>query len=552
MSTRTLLLVIPGSILLAGSLATSVPQQSPDVPDEPRLVDGELVYPEGAMIPKYLTETESRWMRANPPVRGLPTTDPPVGPVQCASEYEPMDGILFAWEGFTGTIAQMAAAITTTGDANVYVACDSNNEANSARNSMISAGADPNRIVTIVRPTDTVWIRDYGPRMIRVGGCRAVVDHNYNRPRPNDDDFNVSFADVLDFDYYRLPLSHGGGNWHANGVGAAAATQLINNENPGYSEAQIRQIWRDYQNVETELHAPFPTSVDSTQHIDMWMQIIGDQEIIIADWPTQPGSTQDDICDDTADYYESLGWTVHRTNSYSSGWTHYTYTNMVLCNDLVILPRYNDLGSSWNNGARDVVQSAMPEKTILQINADSLAYSAGVFHCITMHIPANAGGADPVAYLESSPGGAYDPGDVLPIRWRSDDDDVFGSRTVDILLSVDGGSGFTPVVSGTADDGAWNWVVPDVITDQAVLRVRVVDADGNTGFDDSEGLFSIEGTSVVGDASGDGFVGVDDLLIVIAGWNCGGEGCPGDVDGDLFVGVDDLLIVIANWGAGSP
>tara|TARA_Y100000589_G_scaffold21991_1_gene18310 strand:+ start:13616 stop:15271 length:1656 start_codon:yes stop_codon:yes gene_type:complete len=551
MSTRTLLLVIPGSILLAGSLATSVPQQAPDVPDEPRLVDGELVYPEGALIPKYLTETEARWMRANPPVRGLPTTDPPVGPIQCASEYEPMDGILFAWEGFTGTIAQMAAAITTTGDANVYVACDSNNEANSARNSMISAGADPNRIVTIVRQTDTVWIRDYGPRMIRVGGCRAVVDHNYNRPRPNDDDFNVSFADVLDFDYYRLPLSHGGGNWHANGTGVAAATRLINDENPGYSEAQIRQIWRDYQNVDTELHDPFPTNVDSTQHIDMWMQIIGDQEIIIADWPSQPGSTQDDICDETADYYESLGWTVYRTNSYTSGWTHYTYTNMVLCNDLVILPRYNDLGSSWNNGARNVVQAAMPEKTVVQINADSLAYSAGVFHCITMHIPANAGGDDPVAYLESPAGGTYDPGDVVPVRWRSDDDDVFGNRTVDVLLSVDGGASFEPVVSGTADDGVWNWVVPDVDTDQAVLRVRVIDADGNSGFDDSEGIV-IEGTGVPGDASGDGFVGVDDLLIVIAGWNCTGTGCPGDVDGDQFVGVDDLLAVIANWGGGAP
>ena len=193
----------------------------------------------------------------------------------------------------------------------------------------------------------------------------------------------------------------------------------------------------------------------------------------------------------------------------------------------------------------------MPEKTVVQINADSLAYSAGVFHCITMHIPANAGGDDPVAYLESPAGGTYDPGDVVPVRWRSDDDDVFGNRTVDVLLSVDGGASFEPVVSGTADDGVWNWVVPDVDTDQAVLRVRVIDADGNSGFDDSEGIV-IEGTGVPGDASGDGFVGVDDLLIVIAGWNCTGTGCPGDVDGDQFVGVDDLLAVIANWGGGAP
>ena len=389
MSTRTLLLVIPGSILLAGSLATSVPQQAPDVPDEPRLVDGELVYPEGAMIPKYLTETESRWMRANPPVRGLPTTDPPVGPVQCASEYEPMDGILFAWEGFTGTIAQMAAAITTTGDANVYVACDSNNEANSARNSMISAGADPNRIVTIVRPTDTVWIRDYGPRMIRVGGCRAVVDHNYNRPRPNDDDFNVSFADVLDFDYYRLPLSHGGGNWHANGVGVAAATQLINNENPGYSEAQIRQIWRDYQNVETELHAPFPTSVDSTQHIDMWMQITGDRSVVIADYPLAPGSTHDSVADAQAQAMQDAGYTVTRVENIGNpNATHYTFTNVVMCNSIVLVPEYDNIPASYSANALAAWRAHLPDHQIIPIDCDAIVTASGVMHCIVMHVPA--------------------------------------------------------------------------------------------------------------------------------------------------------------------
>tara|TARA_B100001059_G_scaffold231899_1_gene268660 strand:+ start:2706 stop:4367 length:1662 start_codon:yes stop_codon:yes gene_type:complete len=553
MCIRLLSLLIPGAVVLGGSLAASSSIPRDISIDEPRIVKGELVFPEGANIPRYMTETERRWMAAHPETRGLPSTAAPDGPIVCGSEYEPMDGIVFAWEGFTGTIAQMAAAITTTGDANVYVACDSNSEANSARSSMISAGADPDRIVTVVRSTDTVWIRDYGPRMVRVGGCRAIVDHNYNRPRPNDDDFNLEFADFMDFDYYRLPLTHGGGNYHASDAGDAAATRLINNENPGYSEAEIRQIWQDYQNVDTELHAPFPTSVDSTQHIDMWMQIIGEDEIIIADWPSHSGSTQDVICDDTADYYESIGWTVYRTNSYTSGWTHYTYTNMVLCNDLVILPRYNDLASSWNNNALNAVQNAMPEKTVIQVTADSLAYSAGVFHCITMHIPANAGGADPTAYLRTpNGGGVYDPGDLVVIEWLSDDDEPAGARTVDISMSADGGATFEILVSGTADDGSWFWSVPDVDSDAVMIKIEVVDADGNRGADLSDGLFSIEGTSLPGDVSNDGFVGVDDLLIVIADWSCGGIFCAGDVNGDLVVNVNDLLLVINYWGTGTP
>ena len=152
--------------------------------DQPILEDGRLIFPEGARIPKYMTETESRFLDGRPitPPRGV--TPPPQGPIRGTSEYEAMSGILLAWEGFSSTLAQMAAAITTTGNADVYIACDSNSEANSARNSCISAGADPDRVITVVRSTNTVWIRDYGPRYVFEGDCRVIIDHTYNRPRP--------------------------------------------------------------------------------------------------------------------------------------------------------------------------------------------------------------------------------------------------------------------------------------------------------------------------------------------------------------------------------
>lgn len=48
-----------------------------------------------------------------------------------------------------------------------------------------------------------------------------------------------------------------------------------------------------------------------------------------------------------------------------------------------------------------------------------------------------------------------------------------------------------------------------------------------------------------GDLTGDGLVGVDDLLIVIADW--GQAGGAADLDGDGEVGVNDLLIVLEAW-----
>ena len=68
----------------------------------------------------------------------------------------------------------------------------------------------------------------------------------------------------------------------------------------------------------------------------------------------------------------------------------------------------------------------------------------------------------------------------------------------------------------------------------------------------------VDGVSVVsvacvdeacqGDINQDGTVGVEDLLAVIADWNCS-SGCSADINGDLLVNVADLLLVIGGWGA---
>ena len=58
-----------------------------------------------------------------------------------------------------------------------------------------------------------------------------------------------------------------------------------------------------------------------------------------------------------------------------------------------------------------------------------------------------------------------------------------------------------------------------------------------------------------GDLNSDGFVGVDDLNIVLVNWNqnvTAGELTSGDPTGDGFVGVDDLNTVLVNWNNGTP
>ena len=56
-----------------------------------------------------------------------------------------------------------------------------------------------------------------------------------------------------------------------------------------------------------------------------------------------------------------------------------------------------------------------------------------------------------------------------------------------------------------------------------------------------------------GDVNGDGFVGGDDMSIIIGEWGkCGVTREQGDLDGDGCVGGADYTLVLTYWGTGIP
>lgn len=541
-------------------------------PGQPQLVNGRLVFPQsenGAPIPRFLTPNERLYLQAHPLVAGQNDLEgggmlrgpyaSPTGAVRCPGEYEPCEGIIISWKSFTTLLAQMGDLITNEGNANLYVACDSTSIRTSAQSALTSAGANMSRVQFLLTTTNTVWMRDYGPRYIYEGNVRGIVDHTYNRPRPQDDVFPTAFGTFKNHARYVLPLIHGGGNYHLNGVGESWATRLINNENPSLTEAQIIAYWNQFQNVDTTLTQPFPTTVDLTQHIDMWMQITGDNSAIIADWPSNVGSTQDNICDSTAAAMAGAGWTIDRVPGRALSGTHYTYTNVVMCNDIVLIPSYTNttvVNAGHNAEALATWQSHMPGKQIFQLNCQSIVTSAGVMHCIVMHVPKHLGengpngGLAPTAYLRNLRGGeALNPGESIAIRWLTDDD--VSVSNVDILLSTDGGATFpTTIAAATAPDGTHSWTVPDIYTQQGRIRIVARDGVGNTGWDESPADFAINGTPppCAADFDGNGEADVSDIFAYLSAWFA--QEASADVDGIPGVDVPDIFFFLSVWFAG--
>jgi agmatine/peptidylarginine deiminase len=533
--------------------------------------DGRLTYPPDQPISRALTPVEREWLRTHtyvPPGSGLDlVTPPPTGLIHCAAEYEAMESIIITWIGGQTTIqGQLGRWTTTTGNADLWVVLPSASTQASAASTLSAAGTDMARVHYVV-PTagiNTVWVRDYGPRYIFEGDCRAIVDHQYNRPRPQDDIFPQYFGTVRGHQYYALGLGttqliHGGGNFHLDALNRSYATRLTVNENPSFTESQIVSIWGTYQGVQHTFFQPFPTTIDSTQHLDMWMQVIADDKVVISDWPLNAGSTQDQICDSTAAFMAGRGYTVYRVPAFSIGGVHYTYTNMVLCNDVVMIPSYTQATVAPSNATvLATMQAALPGKTIVQVNCDAIISLAGAIHCIVMHIPAHRGapgplgGLAPTAYLKSPNGGQhYQPGQMVPVSWISDDDVLVSS--VDLLLSTDGGLTYpTTIATGQPALGMYNWTVPNVDTSYARIRVVAHDGPGNTGADASDGNFIIGNPCYANcdDSTGSPLLNVNDFVCFQSRFAAADP--YADCDHSSTLNVNDFVCFQSQFAAGCP
>jgi hypothetical protein len=119
-------------------------------------------------------------------------------------------------------------------------------------------------------------------------------------------------------------------------------------------------------------------------------------------------------------------------------------------------------------------------------------------------------------------------------------------RFVDDPATGDTGFGDAPIIDMGAYEFASTPVVDcngDGISDDCEITANPgLDADGTGILDECEAR---------GDLDGDGVVGIQDFLVLLAGWGeCPSrpDPCPADLDGDGEVGIVDFLTLLANWG----
>lgn len=212
--------------------------------------------------------TEEEMTRLHEIGRNFKPTAPPPGVEHACSEWEPMRGVLIRYPlGISVAIVKEMAE-----DCIVYTVCTAAQKP-SAVSAYTAGGVNMANCQWITAATESYWTRDYGPwYMFDGNGNVGIVDHIYNRPRPNDDVVPQALGTYLGQSVYALPLNHTGGNHMCDGVGTSMSSKLVYEENSSLTQAQVDAYMLQY--LGTDYVVWEKTETSGIHHIDCWAKFL--------------------------------------------------------------------------------------------------------------------------------------------------------------------------------------------------------------------------------------------------------------------------------------
>ena len=327
-------------------------------------------------------------------------TDPPDSIVYTPAEFDSVAGIIFAWEAYSTLLTELIKEVAEEDTA--WIVVDNTSEENSVSNTLTNANVNMDHVVFQVIPTNSVWIRDYGPWwIIEPGNSRAIIDLIYNRPRPLDDTYPESAAEYFGINYYGLGLIEAGGNMLLDGQGAVIVSNVIFDGSQGFdpnlTQDQLEQYFLDYFGVHKVIVTPHLIN-DGTGHIDMFVKLINDTTIIVGEYENQSAgfSGNYDICNQVANQLanETNGagrpFNIIRMPMppYNNGIT-YTYINSLIVNNKVLVPIYGFSTEFANDDSVLVLyETIMPGVEAIGFDCNQIIPANGAIHCIAMKVPA--------------------------------------------------------------------------------------------------------------------------------------------------------------------
>ena len=254
------------------------------------------------------------------------------------------------------------------------------------RHALKHAGVDDRSVRFTTLALDSVWIRDFGPLVVRTtkGGYQAV-DLLYDGRRW-DDGLPTRLASAWGIPARKVPLVLEGGNLQSDGAGRCLTTEAVLEDN-GYSPAKVKRLLREHlgcrQTIILERLEDEPT-----EHVDMFATVTGPGQVLVGSYAHEEDRVNARRLDITARQLAAAGFQVRRVPMpHHRDGVFRTYTNSLAVGNKVLVPVYAD-DRRHEARALQVFQQAYPGRVIVPVDSSEIIHRDGALHCVIMTVGA--------------------------------------------------------------------------------------------------------------------------------------------------------------------
>lgn len=314
------------------------------------------------------------------PVRSETTVAPvamPQGPTHSLGEWETSDAAMTLWDN-----ASWIGALAAHGP--VKLLGDDANATQYWKNFLASHKIPDTNVSYYEVPTDSIWIRDYGPWFVIDGaGAMGLIDNIYNRPRPKDDLVPDFIGKKLGIPVYKTGLVHTGGNYYNDGLGNAFSSTLVYTENSNLGNAEVQKRMKSFLGIDRYTTSPLAPKI-TIEHMDTFGKLVAPDTWVFSEFPQNSRFRKDSetmvallktLKSPYGTPYKIFRMPMSaRTNG---GEDFKAYINSFISNKALYFPIYN---SPTDDKARAVYQAALPGYDIVGVDAMDTEWGDSV-HC---------------------------------------------------------------------------------------------------------------------------------------------------------------------------
>jgi len=242
-------------------------------------------------------------------------------------------------------------------------------------------------------PVNTVWVRDYGPLVIKTGerGCKWV-DLQYGAiERSRDDNIPSALGRLMRVPRVRACIAFDGGNLLTNGHGLClATTQLLErNREFGYRDEYVTGTIKRLFGAEEIVYLE-QLEGEKTGHVDLFAAFTAPDTVVVGDYSgVDPVNAA--ILDRNAERLSKVVTAsgplrVVRLPMPPRGGDYFdgTYTNVLFANGVLLVPSWPNLPRETEDQVMATYRRLLPGWEVVGINVGNLMSHGGALRCVSL------------------------------------------------------------------------------------------------------------------------------------------------------------------------